>query len=394
MMTDTILRAEDILPSDVNQAVLVGRAWRPDRAGPAVVALRDGQIVDITTATAPITSALFELDDPVEGVREAMGEVIGSVDDILFNSSEATRRQDRPYLLAPIDLQAIKAAGVTFIASLLERVIEEHARGSSDKGAAIRTDLETVIGTDLTAIKPGSEKAREMKKVLIERRLWSQYLEVGIGPDAEVFTKGQPMSAVGVGAYVGIRPDSTWNNPEPEIALAVSAKGRTIGATLANDVNLRDFEGRSALLLPRAKDNNASCSIGPFIRLFDREFSLDDVRQAEVALRVEGADGFVLTGTSSMSKISRDPAALVRATLDQSHQYPDGFVLLLGTMFVPVEDRDAPGKGFTHKEDDVVSISTPRIGKLQNRVKPCPDCSPWTFGVTALMRNLASRGLL
>ncbi len=389
-----ILRAKDTLPEDVDRALLVGRVWRPDCHGPAIVTLRGERLVDITDRSAPTASALFERDDLLAWVQDARGEDIGSIDQILANCDAASRDESKPYLLAPVDLQAVKAAGVTFIASLLERVIEEHARGSSDKGAEIRAELEKVIGSDLAAVKPGSEQAEAMKKALIERNIWSQYLEVGIGPDAEVFTKGQPMSAVGTGASLGIRPDSSWNNPEPEIVLAVNSRGRMMGASLGNDVNLRDFEGRSALLLPRAKDNNASCGIGPFIRLFDEHFNLDDVRDAEVDLQIRGIDDFVLNGKSSMTKISRDPADLVRSTLDDSHQYPDGFVLMLGTMFVPVQDRGAPGKGFTHKADDVVTISTPLVGRLQNRVKLCPDCPPWTFGVSALMRNLAARHLL
>lgn len=386
--------AKQALPRDVEQAILVGRVWRSDRKGPAVVTLRGNRLIDITSTSSPTIAALFEREDLLAAVGSAEGEDVGSFDEILANSEAENQDSKKTYLLAPIDLQAVKAAGVTFIASLLERVIEENARGSSDKGAEIRAELEKVIGTDLADVKPGSEQAKEMKKVLIERKIWSQYLEVGIGPDAEIFTKGQPMSAVGTGAYIGIRPDSTWNNPEPEIVLAVNSRGAIIGATLGNDTNLRDWEGRSALLVPRAKDNNASCSIGPFIRLFDKHFALDDVRHAEVAVEIAGTDSFVLNGNSSMTKISRDPADLVKTAMDASHQYPDGFVLMLGTMFVPVKDRNAAGKGFTHKTGDVVTISTPLLGKLQNQVKPCPDCPPWVFGVSALMRNLAERRLI
>lgn len=388
------LSARETLPVDVEQAILIGRVWRPDCSGPAIVTLRNQRVIDITNAAAPTVAELFERSDLLAWVAQADGEDIGGIDDILANSNEAERTPEKPYLLSPIDLQAVKAAGVTFIASLLERVIEEHARGSSGQGAEIRAELEKIIGTDFAEVKPGSEQAEKMKQALIERDLWSQYLEVGIGKDAEVFTKAQPMSSVGLGGFVGIRPDSTWNNPEPEIVLAVNSKGKIIGAALGNDVNLRDFEGRSALLLPRAKDNNASCSIGPFIRLFDEYFTLDDVRDAEVDLRIEGADKFVLTGQSSMKKISRDPEDLVRATLDDSHQYPDGFALMLGTMFVPVQDRGEKGKGFTHQPGDLVTISTPRLGKLQNTVKFCPDCSPWNFGAAALFRNLAQRHLI
>jgi fumarylacetoacetate (FAA) hydrolase family protein len=394
MNTARKIAPADMLPDDAERAILIGRVWRPERDGPSIVTLRDGRLIDITSREAPTVAALFAMDDPAAWVRTASGEPLGTFDDILSNSDAPGQNKDLPWLLAPIDLQAVKAAGVTFIASLIERVIEEQARGATDKIADIRAELQKVIGSDFAELKPGSDKAKAMKVALTERGAWSQYLEVGIGPDAEVFTKAQPMSAVGAGADIGIRPDSNWNNPEPEIVLAVSPAGRVLGAALGNDVNLRDFEGRSALLLPHAKDNNASCSIGPFIRLFDEHFTFDDVRAAEVNLLVEGTDGFSLSGSSSMSKISRDPADLVRATIDANHQYPDGFVLFLGTMFVPVEDRGTPGQGFTHKPDDIVTISTPRLGRLRNRVKLCGDCPPWVFGISALMRNLAARDLL
>jgi fumarylacetoacetate (FAA) hydrolase family protein len=291
-------------------------------------------------------------------------------------------------------LQAIKAAGVTFAASLLERVIEEQARGDATKSEDVRRQITAVIGQDISKIVPGSPAAETLKKILVAKGLWSQYLEVGIGPDAEIFTKCQPMSTVGHGAKVGIHPRSTWNNPEPEVVLAVNAHGTVVGATLGNDVNLRDFEGRSALLLGRAKDNNASGSIGPFIRLFDQSFGLGDLGKADLALTIEGADNYRLEGVSSMSKISRTPSELVRHACGRTHQYPDGFMLYLGTMFAPIDDRDRPGEGFTHKIGDVVSIETPCLGRLVNRVDYCDSIAPWDFGAGALMRNLAARGLL
>ncbi|HET9146573.1 MAG TPA: fumarylacetoacetate hydrolase family protein [Acetobacteraceae bacterium] len=388
------LRAGEALPDDRDQAVLVGRAWRPDRGGPSIVTLRGGQVLDITSRKAPTSAALFALADPAGWAREAEGEAIGAIDELLANSDEAARDPARPWLLSPVDLQAVKASGVTFVVSLLERVIEEQARGAPEKAVQIRADLDRLIGTDLAALRPGSEEAMAVKEALIARGIWSQYLEVGIGPDAEIFTKSQPMSTVGTGAHIGIHPNSVWNNPEPEIVLVVSGDGRIAGATLGNDVNLRDFEGRSALLLGKAKDNNASCSLGPFVRLFDAGFTLDDVRQARLDLKVEGDDGFVLHGMSSMTEISRDPEELVHAAMGENHQYPDGFILMLGTMFAPVEDRGAPGEGFTHKLGDVVTISARRLGALQNRVMHCADCAPWDFGASALMRNLAARGLL
>ena len=361
----------------------LGRVERAD-LGPSIVTLREGQLIDITTKEAPTVRDILEMENVCEYVSSVNGQIIGSIEDLPENIR----------WLAPCDFQAVKACGVTFAGSMVERVIEEQAGGDPNKAAEIRKRVVAKIGDSLSTIIPGSAESEVVKKALISEGLWSQYLEVGIGPDAEVFSKAQVLSAVGFGDEVGLHPISNWNNPEPEVVLAVNSKGVIQGATLGNDVNLRDVEGRSALLLSKAKDNNASCAIGPMIRLFDDCFNLDHVRQCELNLSVTGEDGFELSGSSSMSQISRDPEDLVRQTMGPHHQYPDGIMLFLGTLFAPTQDRDVEGEGFTHKLGDVVSISCPELGELTNVVRLSTDCVPWTFGAVALMRNLAKRNLL
>jgi fumarylacetoacetate (FAA) hydrolase family protein len=390
MMT---LTAKDVLPEDGASGTLVGRVFLPQVGGPAVAAVRNDGLFDVS-ALFPTVSALCEQDDPAQALRAIRGERIGDLDSILANTPPDRRDPLKPWLLAPVDLQVLKAAGVTFAVSMLERVIEERARGNPASAESIRKEVVRLVGDDLSKLKPGSAEAMRLKEVLIEQNAWSQYLEVGIGPDAEVFTKAPVMSSVGTGMDAGLHPKSTWNNPEPEVVLVVSSHGRIVGATLGNDVNLRDFEGRSALLLSKAKDNNASCAVGPLLRLFDDGFSLEDVRKLEIGLTVTGQDGFVLNGHSSIGRISRDPNDLVAQTIGPVHQYPDGFALFLGTMFAPVQDRDTPGQGFTHQHDDIVTIAAPQLGKLVNRMRMSDDCEPWTFGVGALMKNLAQRKIL
>ena len=381
------------LPNDGVAGALAGRVWLPAVEGPAVVAVRADGLFDITRLTATMRD-LGEKADPARLVREAKGERIGSLQEILDNTPLSARDARKPWLLAPIDLQAIKAAGVTFPRSMLERVIEEQARGAPEKAEAIRQSVAAQLGGDLAKLVPGSQQAAELKRVLIAQGAWSQYLEVGIGADAEIFTKAQPMSAVGHGMDAGLHPMSSWNNPEPEVVLVISSTGAIVGATLGNDVNLRDVEGRSALLLSKAKDNNASTALGPFVRFFDATFSLEHVRGIEVRLRVEGDDGFVLSGRSSMREIARDPSDLVAQMLGRHHQYPDGAALFLGTMFAPIEDRGAKGHGFTHRTGDVTTIAAPELGTLANRMMLSTEAPPWTFGAGALMHNLARRGLL
>ncbi|OOY25841.1 fumarylacetoacetate hydrolase [Thioclava sediminum] len=373
-----------ILPEDDARALLVGRVWSKAEGGPCVTVLRNGILHDLTHIAATV-SGLLECDDLHAILRRDDLPVLGSLKDFLSGAAG--------HLLAPIDLQAVKAAGVTFAESMLERVIEERAGGDLQAAQDIRAKLAPVIGESLRDISAGSEAATKVKALLQEMGLWSQYLEVGIGPDAEIFTKAQPMSSVGCGAEIGIHPISDWNNPEPEIVLAIRSDGTILGATLGNDVNLRDVEGRSALLLGKAKDNNASCAIGPFLRIFDDHFTLADVETAVVTLRVRGTDGFEMAGESRMEAISRSPAELARQMLNRSHQYPDGAVLFLGTLFAPVQDRRAPGQGFTHETGDEVEIASPRLGALVNRVARCDACPEWVFGSRALIANLVARGL-
>jgi fumarylacetoacetate (FAA) hydrolase family protein len=381
-----------ILPQDHARARLIGRVFDPALGGPVIVELRGERLADVTEA-GPTVSALLERDD----VAARLAAIAPARDYAMAEVIEASLagHTDRPHLLAPCDLQAVKACGVTFARSMIERVIEERARGDFRVAETIRAQISEAIGGQIRTLKPGSAEAMRAKDVLMAAGFWSQYLEVGIGPDAEVFTKAPVLASVGLGAAIGILAKSSWNNPEPEVALAVNSRGEIRGATLGNDVNLRDIEGRSALLLGKAKDNNASSALGPFIRLFDAHFTLDDVRRLDLSLTVTGAsDGYVLRGTSSMSEISRDPEELVRHACGPHHQYPDGFMLFLGTLFAPIQDRDEPGQGFTHKLGDRVEIAAPPLGSLINTVAYAEEALPWTFGIGALMRNLAERGLL
>jgi fumarylacetoacetate (FAA) hydrolase family protein len=382
-------RTAATLPAE--PSTLVGRLFDPEQNGPCVVAVRGDRLVDITAA-APTVSELFDRDDHLAIVRGFEGTRSWSLDDVV----EATfgRASDRPRLLAPIDLQVIKAAGVTFATSMLERVIEERTKGDPGAAAAVRERVGAAVGGAIASVEAGSPEAARVKDVLMGEGLWSQYLEVGIGPDPEIFTKAPVLSAVGTGAQIGVLSRSTWNNPEPEVVLVVSSSGRVVGATLGNDVNLRDFEGRSALLLAEAKDNNASCAIGPFIRVLDESFGLDGVRAIDVRLTIVGQDGFELHETSSVAQMSRSFAELVEHAHGPHHGYPDGFVLFTGTMFAPTQDRDEPGVGFTHHRGDVVTIAAPQLGALVNEVTTAEDAPDWEFGIRALMTNLATRGLL
>jgi len=388
VITPDTLRAEHILPEDAG-ATLVGRVWAETAGGPSPVLLRDGEVLDLSSL-APTMAELLEREDLAAALRGDFPS-LGPLDGFL-DAGNGTGRAG--HLLPPCDLQAIKAAGVTFAGSMIERVIEERAKGDPAMAEAIRAELSDILGGNLRGLVPGSDEAAEVKAHLQKAGLWSQYLEVGIGPDAEIFTKAQPMAAVGCGAEIGVHPGSRWNNPEPEVVIAVNSRGRVIGATLGNDVNLRDFEGRSALLLGKAKDNNAAAAMGPFLRLLDGGFTLDDLGTLRVGLDITGEDGFTLSDHSDMAQISRPPADLAAQLLNETHQYPDGAMLYLGTMFAPTKDREGPGLGFTHHEGDVVAISSPALGRLVNRVRPCDAVAPWTFGTGALMRNLAARGLL
>ncbi|MEF3405547.1 fumarylacetoacetate hydrolase family protein [Agromyces sp. CCNWLW203] len=395
-MTQTSTATADaaaMLPVDGTDGALAGRVFDPVAGGPSVVAIRSEGVVDVSAHFATMR-ALTEQADPAAALAAVSGPVLGSLDEIVANTPDASRDTSRPWLLSPIDLHVVKAAGVTFPVSMIERMIEERARGAADSAPDVRGEVLALLGGSLDDLVPGSPEAAALKELLIEKGMWSQYLEVGIGPDAEVFTKAPVLATVGSGSDVGVLSKSAWNNPEPELVLVVASDGRIVGATLGNDVNLRDIEGRSALLLGKAKDNNASAAVGPFIRLFDVGYSIDDVRRAVVTLTVDGADGFRLEASSPLERISRDPVDLVAQTVGTHHQYPDGFVLYLGTLFAPIQDRDEVGHGFTHHDDDVVAIREPKLGALINRVRPSETVAPWTFGIDELYRGLVRRGLL
>lgn len=382
------------LPIDAAAATLLGRAHLPFHlsagiGGPSPILVSNGLVYDLFQL-APTLSHLLNRSTLEMDLIASRGNPICTVEQLITNTL-ARDAVDVPYLLAPADLQAIKACGVTFACSMIERVIEERAAGDACKAVEMRDSITEIIGDDLSQIRPGSDEALRLKGMLLAQGMWSQYLEVGIGKNAEVFTKSQPMSAVGLGCEVGLNSISTWNNPEPELVLAVNCRGEILGATLGNDVNLRDVEGRSALLLGKAKDNNASCAIGPFIRLLDDSFTLDDLRQAEISLKINGPDGYVLEDQSRMAEISRDITELVAETWGSHHQYPDGFMLFTGTLFAPTADRGVKGSGFTHCLGDMVRISSPRFGCLENRVTTSDQAAPWTFGTGALFENIMAR---
>lgn len=382
-----------VLPEDADQALLIGRVWDVGSGGPRVVAVSGGNVFDLHRLAETVAD-LLELPDPAAAVRSALAdptlaEPRWRTADVINASLEGDHTRTR--LLAPVDLQVIKACGVTFVDSMIERVIEERCGGDAGRAAEVRELVGRALGGSISALRPGSPEAAEAKRVLVSEGLWSQYLEVGIGPDPEVFTKAPVLSSVGLGADIGIPAFSSWNNPEPELVLIATSGGTVVGATLGNDVNLRDVEGRSALLLGKAKDNNASSALGPLIRLFDAQFTLDTLRDEEILLRVEGPDGYLLEGRNSVSRISRPFEELVAATHGKHHQYPDGFALFTGTLFAPTQDRDVPGQGFTHKHGDRVTIRSRHLGALMNRVGPCEELPEWSFGLRRLFAYLAAQ---
>jgi len=380
------MTARQILPLDADAALLVGRVWDPESGGPRVVSVRGEAVFDHTPEVATV-SELMDLEDPSQLLASTRTAPKWELAE-LVNASLA-QDGERAHLLSPIDLQVVKACGVTFVDSMIERVIEERCSGDFQQAAAVRESVLGVLGADIASVQPGSAQARQVKEVLTAQGMWSQYLEVGLGPDPEVFTKAPVLASVGFGARIGIPSFSSWNNPEPELVLVVDSRGRVRGATLGNDVNLRDVEGRSALLLGMAKDNNASCAIGPFIRLFHGGFNLENLRNEDITLTVQGTDGYRLEGQNSLARISRPFEELVGAAFGKHHQYPDGFALFTGTLFAPTQDREVEGMGFTHKPGDTVTISSSCLGSLVNTTGTTEDLPPWTFGIRDLANYLS-----
>jgi fumarylacetoacetate (FAA) hydrolase family protein len=379
---------DHVLPDDSADALLVGRIWDPEAAAPRVIAVIGDDAFDLQDMAGTVAQ-LLESPGAAEAVRAAMTEPRWRTSDLVQASLD--RSPDLPRLLAPVDLQVIKACGVTFVDSMIERVIEERTGGDPARAAHLREGIAQAIGGSISSIRPGSAEAANAKRVLMDQGLWSQYLEVGIGPDPEVFTKAPVLSSVGLGAQVGIPSFSSWNNPEPELVLIANSHGTVVGATLGNDVNLRDVEGRSALLLGKAKDNNASSALGPFIRLFDGSFTLETLRTEEITLHVKGPEGYTLEGRNSVARISRPFEELIRAAYGSHHQYPDGFALYTGTLFAPTQDRDEPGQGFTHKTGDIVTIRSSHLGALINQVGRTEELPEWTFGIGQLLGCLQRR---
>ncbi|SEB54649.1 Fumarylacetoacetate (FAA) hydrolase family protein [Paramicrobacterium humi] len=378
--------SSQVLPADAAAALLVGRVWDAATGGPRPVRV-DGEDVYDLFPVAPTVAALLERPDPVADLLAVTGSPRWQLSELL--AATFAEDQHRSQLLTPVDLQVVKACGVTFVDSMIERVIEERCAGDPTRAASIRQSLTTVLSAEIGDIEPGTVEADRVKHVLLKEGLWSQYLEVGLGPDPEVFTKAPVLASVGTGARIGVASFSDWNNPEPELVLIADSRGQARGCTLGNDVNLRDVEGRSALLLGMAKDNNASSAIGPFIRLFHDSFALEDAREERLQLRVTGAaDGYELVGENNVARLSRSFERLLSATHGDHHQYPDGFALYTGTLFAPVQDRGAPGEGFTHRLGDQVNISSEHLGALINEVGAAEQLPRWEFGIRSLMDYL------
>lgn len=388
-MSASAAQLTEVLPVDADRAVLVGRVWDSESGGPRPVRVHGENVYDLFDV-APTVSGLLELEDVAQVVAGTAGTPRWRLGDLI--EASLARRHEHPHLLAPVDLQVLKACGVTFVDSMIERVIEERSQGDPARAAEVRESLTGALHAGIDTVEPGSPAAEHVKQVFLAQGMWSQYLEVGLGPDPEVFTKAPVLASVGYGAQIGIPGFSTWNNPEPELVLLVDSRGRARGCTLGNDVNLRDVEGRSALLLGMAKDNTASSALGPFVRLFDGSFTLDTVREERITLSVQGTDGYLLEGENNVARLSRSFERLIQAAHGAHHQYPDGFALFTGTLFAPTQDRDAPGEGFTHKMGDCVRISSEHLGALQNEVAPTETVPRWEFGLRSLLGYLQDAG--